>query len=140
MLIYILIAFLVVYLLFKECQSLGCGNIFDREDCNNANGKAVRGTAPTKSDTNSELLDKINFAGEYQSRFVKWRISVLVALTSVMIFVYFAYNRLATEKELLLGGVIITLILTLMFNFYSFHLDKYIVDNIKKCTDHLRKM
>lgn len=128
--IYLVIALVFVYALYKEREALGCPTIPNGEDCDNANGKAVRGTKPLPTDPTPVIFDKIRKAADFADRWVVWRISFLISLPSVLLIYFFLYQRFPDEHETLMGLFIISAIVYFALNFYKFHLINYVKDNI----------
>ena len=82
----------ILYILYKERQSLGCGNILEGKDCDNINGKAVLGTKCSIGDNKQDIFKKIELGASYCERFVTWRSYVLTSLAS-SIFVCFLLSK-----------------------------------------------
>lgn len=137
--VYVLFAILLVFVIYKERQALGCPDWPDGTDCNNKCGKAVQGSQPDASMSNEQILDVIDHAAGYQNRWVKWRISFMIALFSTIIAIYVMDSRLPTEKELVVFFIVIMLVLTLSNNFYRFHLSDHVANHISEGVDILRK-
>lgn len=137
--IYIFIGIFLIYALYKERQALGCGSMLDGRDCDNANGKAVKGTAPLSTDPPGVLLNKIDYAAAYQNRFVKWRAVFIVSFCTAMLLWFVVYKRIPSEWELV---VVMTVLFVTMFmatSFYRFHLYDHINENIDASTNLLRQ-
>jgi hypothetical protein len=127
---YILIVFFLCFVIYKERQALGCPNIPDGTDCDNENGKAVKGTKPYITDTNEDIYDKIKKASKFMDRWVIWRLSILIGLISILFLIFFLYQRLPDIKELIIGMFVISYVVYFTINFYKFHLIDYIKNNI----------
>lgn len=128
--VYFLIAACFVYALYKEREALGCPTIPNGEDCDNANGKAVRGTKPFPTDSSPEIFGKIKKAAGFADRWVVWRISFLLALPCIFFIFFFLYQRVPDEREAMIGIFVISAIVYSVLNFYKFHLINYIEANI----------
>jgi len=128
--IYILIAIAFVYTLYKERQALGCPTIPNGEDCDNANGKAVKGTLPLPLDSTTTVFDKIQRAADFADRWVVWRAGFLLAVPCVLLIFFFLYQRIPKEHEAVIAIFTITAIVYFTFNFYKFHLIDYAKANI----------
>jgi hypothetical protein len=135
--IYLLIGILLLYVLYKERQALGCKTIPDGSDCDNANGKAVKGTEPHPRDTIEKLYSKIEKASKFMDRWVMWRMALLLSFVCIMLIYFFLYQRIPTEEELVVGMFIITSLLYFTMNFYKFHLVHHIEKNIKSALNNL---
>ncbi len=138
--IFIIFIFVIGYVVYKERQALGCGNFFEGKDCDNANGKAVRGTSPHPGDDTLTLLNKIDVAANYHSRFVQWRVFFLLAISCMLILWLVIFKRLPTLWEGSVGFIILFLAFILTSSFYKFHLSDHIKTNIEQCTNSLRNM
>jgi hypothetical protein len=134
---YIIIAFIFVYALYKERQALGCPTIPDGTDCDNCNGKAIKGTKPTHSDSVHTIKNKIKKAADFSDRWVVWRIAVMLGIVCPLIFFFFLYQRLPTEYEWTLSAFVITVAIYFTLNFYKFHLIDHAKNNISEGVDML---
>lgn len=130
MLIYVLIGVAFVYALYKERQALGCPDIPNGEDCDNANGKAVKGTRPSTTDSTPEVFEKIRKAADFADRWVVWRIAFLLAIPCVLLIYFFLYQGYPKEHEILVGLFVIGSVVYFTLNFYKFHLINYVKNNI----------
>lgn len=145
MYIYIAIFIFAIFCLYKERQALGCPNIPDGNDCDNANGKAVKGTEPNQNDSNKTIFSKIKKAADFGDRWVMWRIGVLMSIPCIFLIYFMScYDqklvpRVPSEKELVVGMFVITAILYFTLNFYKFHMINYIRRNIDKGVEILEQ-
>lgn len=130
MIIYTAIATFVGYTLYKERQALGCPTIPNGTDCDNANGKAVKGTCPSSKDSNEEICHKIKKASDFADRWVTWRIAILASLPCCALTSLIINKRFPTEHELLVNMIVISSIIYFIFNFYKFHLIDHARNNI----------
>lgn len=137
--IYILIIIVLLYALYKERQALGCGNFLDGKDCDNANGKAVKGSAPSPKDSCDQLLDKIDYAADYQSRFVKWRAFLILSFLGMLLLWFAVFQKFPSEWELVVGMLVLFLVMSSASSFYKFHLYNHIEHNIDESTEILRQ-
>lgn len=138
MYIYILVGLLVLFALYKERQALGCPDIPSGVDCDNANGKAVKGTLPLPSDSNDVIFQKIKKAADFSDRWVMWRIGFILSLPCVLLTYFFLHKRLPDEKELTVGMFVIAALFYFTLNFYKFHLINYVRNNIDEGVDILK--
>lgn len=136
--LYVCVTIFVIYLIFKERDCLGCPSIFTGQDCNNLQGKALIGTDSSDSDTPSQILEKISFAADYQSRFVRWRSFVIAAFFGMIMLWFVVFQRIPTEWELICGMLVMFILLSFVDGFYKFHLHKHIQNNIVDSVDRLR--
>jgi len=130
MLVYAAITGVVVYAIYKERQALGCPNIPNGTDCDNPNGKAIKGTKPFQQDSNEVVFSKIKQASDFADRWVTWRIALLGSIPCTGFIYFFLYKRLPTEQELLINMFVITAVMYFVFNFYKFHLIDHARNNI----------
>ena len=128
--IYLFIAITLVYALYKERQALGCPDVPNGEDCDNANGKAVNGTKASPTDPTPVIYDKIRSAADFADKWVVWRISYLLAVPCILLIYFFLYQRLPKEHEAIVGIFIIGAVVYFVFNFYKFHLINYAKNHI----------
>jgi hypothetical protein len=128
--IYLLIALAFVYALYKEREALGCPTFPNGEDCDNANGKAIRGTKSLPSDPTPVVFDKIGKAADFADRWVVWRVSFLISLPCILFIYFFLYQRFPSEHESLIGMFVIAAVIYFTLNFYKFHLINYARNNI----------
>lgn len=128
--IYIIVAVFVLFAIFKERQALGCPNVPDGSDCDNANGKAVRGSLPVSSDPTQTIYKKMERAADFADRWVVWRIGVIISIPILFLMWYILYSRIPDERELVVGMVIISAIFYFVMGFYRHHLINYARDNI----------
>ena len=136
---YILVFIIILYALYKEREALGCRGIFDGKDCDNDKGKAVEGSISSKNDNTPEILDKIEYAADYQLRFVKWRAFLIVAFLTTILLWFVVFQKFPREWELVVGILILFVAMSSATGFYLFHLYDHIKKNIDKSTDILRK-
>lgn len=129
--IYIIVAVFVLFAIFKERQALGCPNVPDGSDCDNANGKAVRGSLPVSSDPTQTIYKKIKKAADFADRWVMWRIGVIISIPVIFLIWYILYSRIPDEKELVVGVVVISAIVYFAMSFYKFHLIDIAGSNIE---------
>lgn len=111
-------------------QSLGCSGFFDMKDCDNANGKAVKGTKPSLNDSNEVILKKIVLASQFMDRFVVWRVCIIVSVAATLLLYFINASRLPTEVELITAVLSIAALGYFALNFYKFHMVSYIEKNI----------
>lgn len=137
--VYVCIFIFIIYAIYKERQFLGCKNIPDGSDCDNANGKAVKGTQPLVGDSTQTLLDKIDFAADYHDREVVWRRSVIFSFIAIILYAYLIYFSFPSAYHLLCGILVMSATMYFSFNFYKYHMSDYIKNNIHASTDLLRK-
>lgn len=92
MYIYIFVAVLLIFALWKERQALGCPeNPLNFTDCDNANGKAVKGTRSSPSDPTPVVVKKIKEAADFADKWVIWRVGFLLSFPCVVL-IYFLTN------------------------------------------------
>lgn len=137
---WVLCIFFIIYLyaLYKERQALGCPDIPNGKDCDNANGKAVKGTMPVVADTNSTILNKMEEAANFSNRWVMWRIGFVISLPCIVLIYFILDGKFPTSKELVVGTFVISAIVYFTFNFYKFHLINYVQNNIDEGIEILR--
>ncbi len=136
-LIYAFIVVLVVVIFAKERLSLGCTSN-PLEKCDNENGVAVVGTVPNASDSKDVLLKKISKAGNYTSRFVTWRKTIVIAFIAIAAIWGLILKRIPSGWELLLGMTLIFVIITSVEGFYKYHLYDIVAKNVDDSVDLLR--
>ena len=136
--VYLIIFLFVIYALYKERQFLGCKTIPDGSDCDNPNGKAVKGSEPLSSDDSQTLLNKIDFASKYTDREVVWRRSVIFSFIAIVMYAYLIYAAFPSAYHLFCGILIMAAVMYFSFNFYKYHMSDYIKNNIQASTDILR--
>lgn len=136
--IYVLIFAIILYAFYKETEALGCGNISDGKDCDNANGKAVKGSASSSQDTTSQILNNIEYAADYHSRFVKWRAILIVSFLSMILLWFIVFRKFPDEWELVVGILVLFITMTSTTGFYRFHLYDHIEHNINDSVEILR--
>jgi len=140
--IYIIIIAFVIYALFKERQALGCGSILDAhegKDCDNGNGKAIKGSKPYPSDLSHVLCDKIDLAASYHDRFVKWRAIFLFSVIATLLLGFILHQKLPSEWEMVVSISVLMLLALLAHGFYKFHLEDHVKKNIHTGTAILKK-
>jgi hypothetical protein len=120
--IYLLIGVVVVYALIKEREQLGCFSW--GKDCDNSNGKPLRGTQCDSDDATSEVCEKMKQAADFSSKWVIWRLALLSSLIAVLLIFLFLYQRMPSEIETLASMFIITCVIYFTIAFYQFHLLK----------------
>ena len=136
--VYLLVVLVSIYALYKERQALGCPDFPNIEDCDNKNGKAVKGSGPHPRDSNLIICSKLKLAGAYNDRFVFWRASLLVSLVSSVLLWFILYRRFPTEWELVVSMTVISSVVYFTQNFYKFHLSDYAKKNIHQAVEILR--
>lgn len=124
------IACFIGYAIYKERQALGCPNIPNGTDCDNANGKAVKGTKPLPGDTLTDIYKKIKEAADFADKWVVWRISFLSSVICTYLSYFFIYHRLPNIYEAVMSMFVITSIIYFVLNFYKFHLINHAKNNI----------
>ncbi len=127
----------VSYAIYKERQALGCPNIPDGTDCDNANGKAIKGTLPLVTDPDHIIYNKIKQAADFADRWVTWRLALISSLISTGFIYCFLYSRCPSIKEALVSTFVISAVMYFTFNFYKFHLIDHARNNIIKGVDIL---
>lgn len=135
--IYIGIGLIMIFVVYKERQALGCPTIPNGSDCDNINGKAVKGTKPSPSDSDSVLLDKIRLAASYKERFVYWRKALILAFVASFVFFFVAYQTYPTEYELVVCMFVFAVLVIFGNSFYIFHLCNHVRKNIESSVDIL---
>jgi hypothetical protein len=135
---YLVFAGLYLFALYKERQALGCPNIPDGRDCDNSNGKAVKGTEPLPTDSTNIVAQKMKKAADFGDRWVMWRLSFLLSVPCIFLITYMLKGTYVPEpKELVVGSFVITALVYFTLNFYKFHLINHIRNNIDKGVDIL---
>lgn len=164
MYIYALVAILLIFALWKERQALGCPeNPLSTTDCDNANGKAVKGARSFPSDATEVVVGNIKKASDFADRWVIWRVGFLLSFPCVVIAYFFLHSSIfdspaktcftpsgkeediicklvksfPSEKELVIGMFVITALFYFTINFYKFHLINYAKKNIDEGVDIL---
>ena len=137
--VYLFIGIVFIYIVYKERQALGCGNFFEGKDCNNAKGKAVCGSSPEEDDSIAKLLDRIDYASDYHSRYVKWRSFLIVSLLTMLLLWFILFREMPGEWELVVGILILFVAFSSITNFYKFHLYSHIEKNINTSTELIRR-
>lgn len=139
--IYILIGLLVIYALYKERQALGCRGFLDTsgKDCDNVNGKAVKGTKPLSTDLAIDLCDKIELAASYHDRFVKWRAIFLFSVLTTLVLWFLLYRKIPSEWDMVVSIITLMLLSMLSLGFYKFHLEDHIKRNIISSISKLKE-
>ena len=137
--IYILVIFIIIYATFKEREALGCPvNFLNGEDCDNGNGKAVRSTESNTGDSTPAILDNIDYAADYNTRFVRWRSYLLASFFGTLLLWFIVFQRCPKEWELVCGIIVLFLTFSLLDGFYVFHVYKCVESNIDNSTNILR--
>ena len=136
--IYICIALIFIYCIYKEHQALGCNSLFDLNDCDNANGKAVRGTVPSTNDSTDTLYKKIVIASTYSDKFVYWRIAYIMSIVIMVLFIFIIDRRAPSETEFVIGILVIMMVAFLVNGFYKFHVADYASKHIFEAIDILK--
>ena len=137
--IYVLVFLVLIYVWIKERQQYGCSGMPCVTDCDNADGKVVKGTTPEPDDTNAELFDKIDFAADFSTRRVVWREAFILGFLGTVVIWYFLFRRFPTEFELVVSIVIFAAIVYVSYNFNKFHMVDYISQNIQDSVSMLRE-
>lgn len=165
MYVYIVVAVLFIFALWKERQALGCPEGLTFKDCNNAEGKAVRGTNPKRTDSTEVVFNKMSKAADFADRWVVWRVAFLISIPCIIVSYFFLNSSvlfsssetasdiciktlnglkctivksLPSEKELVVGSFVITALVYFTFNFYKFHLINYAKNNVDAGVDILK--
>lgn len=136
--IYIVIAIILVYCLYKERQSLGCGSLFSLDDCDNANGKAIKGSTPLQTDSTGTLYEKIDVAATYTERFVYWRVAYITAIVILLLLYFIIDRRIPSEREFVIGILVIMAVAMFINGFYKFHMSDYAKNNILHAVEILK--
>lgn len=143
MIVYATLLILFVYALSKERESLGCFSIFENlfqcKDCDNAQGKAVRGTSSSEKDSNDDIFQKIKLAASYSDRFVIWRFCFILGLLATILIHFLTFSSFPSEKDLIIGTLVVFSMVYFAMNFYKFHLVSYIRKNIEKSIEILKE-
>lgn len=139
MLVYIIIALILIFAVYKERQALGCPNIPNGRDCDNAHGKAVDGTEPLPSDPLHVLLSKISRASAFMNRWVTWRLAIIASFICTTVVWFFVFQSFPSEFQLSISMFVISAVVYFTLNFYKFHLGDYIQDNVSKSVSLVKK-
>lgn len=100
MYVYIFVAILLIFAIYKERQALGCPeNPFSISDCDNANGKAVKGTRSFPSDATNVVANKIKTASDFADKWVMWRIGFIISFPCVVLIYFFLNSSVFTTKS-----------------------------------------
>ncbi len=139
MYIYAGVGTVFLYALYKERQSLGCLTIPDGTDCDNENGKAVKGSKPHPDDTTPVIFHKMELAAYFAERWVTWRASVLSATVAVMLSWFIIWQRIPTERELVTGIVVFSAVWYFTLSFYKYHVMDYVGQNLDAALNILKQ-
>lgn len=138
--VYIGVTLALIYAIYKERQALGCKCIPDGSDCDNANGKAVEGTAPLENDDIDVLSNKILKASKFMNRWVIWRMAFMMSFICTILVSLMSDRNVPDAKHLLISMIVITFVIYATINFYGFHLISYIEKNIEKCLNKMKNI
>jgi predicted membrane channel-forming protein YqfA (hemolysin III family) len=138
MYVYLAVIILLVFALWKERQALGCPEGLTLADCNNSEGKAVRGTRSSPLDPTPVVVEKIKEASNFADRWVMWRIGFLLSFPCVILGYFFLHHDVPDERTLVVCMFVITALVYFTFNFYKFHLINYAKKNIDEGVDILQ--
>jgi hypothetical protein len=137
--IYIIIFIFVIYAIFKEHESFGCPKYISiREHRDDNEGKVVRGTKSNPNDPTPVILDKIDYAADYDTRLVTWRSFLIAGTIGTIILWFIVFQKFPKELELVCGILVFFLMFYSLNSFYSFHIYQKIKYNIDNSTDILR--
>lgn len=137
MYVYLCVIVFLIFALWKERQALGCPEGLTFADCDNADGKAIKGTKSSPSDSTDVVVAKVKKAADFGDRWVMWRIGFLVSFPCVMLMFFFLQHRAPNDRELVVSMFVITALVYFTFNFYKFHLINYAQNNIDLGVDIL---
>ena len=138
MLLYVAILLFVIYTLYKERVDLGCPTDPIGTACNNRDIRVVKDTEPKATDTLATLYKKIDDAANFSSRWVTWRLSIIVSVVCVFLIYYISFQRIPTEVELLIGILVISSVVYFTINYYIYHYVDMVRDNIENGIDMVR--
>jgi hypothetical protein len=138
MLLYAAILLFVIYTLYKERTDLGCPADPIGTACNNRSIRVVKDTEPKSTDTLPILYKKIDEAANFSSRWVTWRLSIIVSVVCIFLLYYISFERIPTEVELLVGVLVVSSIVYFTINYYIYHYIDMVRDNIENGIDMVR--
>lgn len=136
--IYIVVGLIIIYIVYKELQAFGCPMGFTTQDCNNENGKSVKGTQPYPTDSTDTLYKKIILASKFMDRTVIWRGCILVGFVSALLIYFFLESRFPSELELVVTIFVIAALSYFAISFYRFHMISYLEKNTSEAIDLLK--
>ena len=136
--VYIVIAVIFIYAVYKERQALGCPNVPNGVDCDNANGKAVKGSNVNPNMSTPDILTTVSYAAHFEDRWVKWRIFFMLSVCFAVVAAYIMQGKFVDERDLLIYVTVLMLALVLTSNFYKFHLTDFVAKNITSAVNILK--
>jgi hypothetical protein len=138
------VGIIIIYILYKELQAFGCSMGFTMQDsgflrdCDNENGKSVKGTLPYPTDTTDTLYKKIILASKFMDRTVIWRVCILVGFVSAFLIYFFLQSRIPSELELVVSIFVFAALSYFAISFYRFHMISYLEKNTSEAVDILK--
>lgn len=139
---YGLILCIAVYVMWLDRQDWECPDLYsDRSECRPGIGMPIRNTEPNENDTPCEILDKIDRASQAESKNIKWRQALYLAIgLSFAIFLLVVTPGKLPEWHVFYASVVVSFaILYLHYNWYSYHRYSYAEKHIHSNIDKLRK-
>ena len=136
MIIYLGVTGVFAYSFLKERAMLGCPMFYG--ECDNKKAKPLGHTEPKLDDNFNQLTNKLERASQWTKNTVYWRRAYMISVLVLLIFIWVFYSRFPSERELLLGVLILFATLCISFNFYQFHLNGVAEDRILDITNQLR--
>lgn len=123
-LMYLLLAAITVFVFLVENKDIKCPTPnSSKEECKEGGGMAFSYTKPEHSDTCHQLISKIEKAAGAEQASIKWRRSLIMAIT-VMVVMWFLVGTpggLPDWKILYLSIIVSYVILFANYNYYSYH-------------------
>lgn len=128
---------IVILVSYIESRDWKCENSYDiTQPCKQNDGMPYRGSKPDDEDSSEILLRKINKASEAEQNSIKWRRSVVMAITITFLIYVLVITPSSLPKwtEFYLVSIIAAAVMYYNFNYYSYHNYKKPQEYIEKCT------
>ena len=136
MIVYILFFFFFFLAIVNEMKDIGCPA---PSRCQFSTSPLVKDCLVDESDNQIQVYQKIKNGLNYNDRFILWRINFIGATISFIFLWFMIQGNFPSERNLLLGVLIIMFVFYFIDSFYQFHVQKPIKEILEQNVDYLSK-
>lgn len=137
MIVYIVFFFFFFLALINEMKDIGC---MSPARCQIKESPFIRDCVADSLDSATEALEKIKNGLTYNDKFILWRINFIGATISFIFLWFIIIGEFPSERNLVLGVLIIMFVFYFIGSFYNFHVRNPIKENLEKNISNFEKL
>jgi hypothetical protein len=137
MIIYLIFICIFIFAVFSELKDIGCSRVNNCRFLEES--PLIKNYLSDKSDPLNLVIDKIKNGLSYNDKMIFWRLNFIGASISFFLLWFLIFNSIPSERNLIIGVLIIFLVFYFMSTFYYYHVENRIKENLLQNIDNLSK-